>query len=168
MQCCSLLFLMALSSLNLVQHARDSRKISGLFCTFTLNFVAFHLSLFFASFRELLLQLFRATNPRNAKGHESNICSMDHNSSPSHLPDNFSLLTSSCKSCRLLYNAWGLRRAWWVKSVAIGCFPCGVCTPTRPIRLVCVAAWLESLWKQVEVQLFIETICIWICALLDS
>lgn len=26
--------------------------------------------------------------------------------------------------------------AWWVKSVAIGSYPCGVLDPIRPIRLV--------------------------------
>lgn len=58
-------------------------------------------------------------------------------------------------------------RAGWVKSVAIGFYPCGVWVPIRPIRLVCVPTWRESLQEQVEVQVFIGTICKWISAMLD-
>jgi len=59
------------------------------------------------------------------------------------------------------------RLAWWVKSVAIGCHPDGVWVPIRPIRLVCVPTWLESVREQVAVQVFIETICKWGSAMLD-
>lgn len=84
-----------------------------------------------------------------------------------HLPDNFSPLTSLGKSYSLCHNVWALMPAWWVKSVAIGCYSCGVLVPIRPIRLVCIVTRLELPQEQVKVQVFIEDVCKWPSAMLD-